>query len=276
MPLDSKKSNSSKNILPSNPLHCWNMFVLYVTSALFSAAFILSLFIQLVTQFDPSAAVGRASVTESVQTIFIGISLIGFFIFLIKPFLNVLKHIFEDISEKESFSKNVKTLLRCQWFLLFFHIAILCSRELGHTNVVCLSLVFLNFLFDLYNFNMHFTQKNVEYASYLSYLICLITMFFTGDIYLNIAFIVIKLTLNYTLKKLKTFLNFVVEENLYKKLRLLHLLTIVNVYMFCFVFLENYSNFVSVDVDNMMFRSLGNLMYMLFVPNITKMVTWFM
>ncbi|EJW03954.1 hypothetical protein EDEG_01754 [Edhazardia aedis USNM 41457] len=284
-----EKENSSEEI-PKNPENCWE----FLTKSLTYPCMILSqillyalLFAQRVselkkkTDLDAEANISPESYLHSLGLV---ICLIGYLVFLVKPFLTSLRYIFEEVGERDSFKKNLISLIRSHWFILMgclLCVPIFISSNVSGDifkpgNMVYFTLYLINMMIEVYtSYDVYHPSNNTfKKLSFIGNLITSIALVTMMNSTTRKFFVFFKIVNFILMNKTRKFLKNVQDEKIKKKMMFNTIFNVFNCMLSIFIIVDMlyHRQICRHEMGNLFSKVLKSLIF----GNLTKMVVYFM
>lgn len=268
-------SSKHKTPHPPNPPNCWPLFSIYILYLFTFIAIVLAIILKISLNLDYSldTVPSNLATFECCSYLF---AVIGFIIFTIRPTILFIKHIFEEITEKDSFYAHITILIRSQWFLLLLTVLFTAMKDNFFLfEPVTFVLFLINFITDL-NFTLNNdNEKEPRVLNLFSIVTGLLMMGFLDwecKIYFG-SMKMLFIALNYYWEIFKGQCE---DRKIRRKVGVMNVLLMINVYLVGFGLLQNMRCFVNLGSrENGMFLSVWKLMKLMFLPNLAKIIPYF-
>lgn len=251
-----------------NPPNCWSFFLHFIFQSAISLISAIMVFTTIFLHSDETDA--KITPLQTIQCLMAAISFLGFLIHLIKPYLTFLNYIFEEIPEKESFKKNICSLLRASYFVTFLNLMFFCIA--ADFNMATLIVFLMNMAIDFGSIKINFNRKkNMKILNFMNLLLVILSSFFIDKVDFLI-FLGLKGYFFMYCTKINEFVYEIIDVATRKRIWILSIFGCVNAYL-CYIILGNLERFVGVEKE--VVGWMEKLCKLLLVPNLSKMVTYF-
>lgn len=264
-----------------NPRNCWPFFSMYIMYLITFISIVFTVILKIAMNLDYSTGVStRISGLHIFEICSYLFAVLGFLIFSIKPTLVFIKHVFEELNATESFKKNVNILIRSQWFLLLLMALLLAMKDDFRVIEPAFLIVFLlNLIIDLQSIYRNFALNDKKVTTATNALSMVLGLFlcYTETFEVGFYYFVMKVLMLCLNSYTNVFISNVEDKKSKRRMFVLHILLVLNLYLVGYGLLRNMNCFSTLNVtENEMFLSIWNVMKLLFLPNLGKIVPYFL